>query len=165
MISFREPFSTFPANWVSTESVRMSTLSHGMVFRTWYSAPSMSKLRKSTVGLPRANKRLKSGRHCISTTSPTPLAPSASIPAWVSSEEPPRENLIISGRCFVDRQVLTVQADLFLETNFSYRDGRGSTSKPDQSCCFSKCQLADVASPPSAAPASMKKPPFFFSKK
>ena len=76
--------------------------------------------------------------------SPTPLAPSPSIPGWVSSVEPPSENLIVSGRRLVDRQVLTAQADLFLVTSWSKREGIGSTSKPDQLCCFSKCQLAEV---------------------
>ena len=76
--------------------------------------------------------------------SPTPLAPSPSIPGWVSSVEPPSENLIVSGRRLVDRQVLIAQADLFLVTSWSKREGNGSTSKPDQLCCFSKCQLAEV---------------------
>ena len=37
------------------------------VILTFSSGPSMSRLRKSTVGLPRASRRLYRGRHCMLT--------------------------------------------------------------------------------------------------
>ena len=48
LISFLEPFRTSPANWVSTESVGMSTLSQ----RGWSSEPGTQRLLWSTYRNP-----------------------------------------------------------------------------------------------------------------
>jgi hypothetical protein len=43
----------------------MLTLSQGIVFKTGSSAPSMSKLNKSTVGFPRAIRTLEEAKNIL----------------------------------------------------------------------------------------------------
>ena len=57
MISSLLPGITSPARSVSTLTISMSTRFQGMVWRTWYSAPSMSRMNQLTVGLPSARRR------------------------------------------------------------------------------------------------------------
>ena len=58
MISSLVPGITRPARSVSTLTISMSTECQGMVWRTWNSAPSMSRMNQWTVGLPRARRRV-----------------------------------------------------------------------------------------------------------
>ena len=57
MISCLLPGITRPARSVSTLTISMSTECQGMVWRTWNSAPSISRMNQLTVGLPRARRR------------------------------------------------------------------------------------------------------------
>ena len=70
---------------------------------------SISRLRKSTVGDPRARRRVKRGKHCISKDFVTFLASMSTMPCMVS-ELTSSDQLTVWGRVVVERQVFADQA-------------------------------------------------------
>ena len=70
---------------------------------------SISRLRKSTVGDPRARRRVKRGKHCISRDFVPFLASMSTMPCMVS-ELTSSDQLTVWGRVVVERQVFADQA-------------------------------------------------------
>lgn len=65
LISWKVPSNISPIWFISINKDEMLTLSQGIVFRTCSSAPSMSRLKMSTFGFPRARRIEYKGKHWI----------------------------------------------------------------------------------------------------